>query len=197
MPFCSNCGTKLTTTARFCSNCGCQINNLSHKGNERGVSSGYYRNIGIISIIVLILIGIATFIDNNNTQNSLVSNLLSYEKTKEDIMEIKTQREMLEAISNTTWCHTDKGDIWYKFVFKKNTMTHYAAFPSDGHWRYLGEVDYSIVETRSSYDGKRYLAAIFDIAKYNVPVEFNLSNCHLYSFGVDLGSCQMGDYEWD
>lgn len=51
MPFCSNCGTKLTTTARFCPICGCQISNLPHKENERGVTSGYYKNIGIISII--------------------------------------------------------------------------------------------------------------------------------------------------
>lgn len=198
--FCSSCGAQLASNARFCNSCGRPTDNLNKQYIEeqkKKSSNGVYKLAGIAAIALLTLLGIAGLSYNGNRQDRESSNFFSIGKTKEYIMSIKSIDKMQDAIKNTTWTHTDKGDIWYKFVFKDGTMIHYAAFPSDGHWRYLGEVYYSIVENRSSYDGKRYIAAVFNIAKYDIPVEFNFSDCHLYSFGLDIGGCKIGDYEWD
>lgn len=200
MGFCSFCGAQLTSNARFCPICGRPTDNLykHYRGEtESNSSNGVYKFVGIAAIVVLALLGIAGLSYDGKSDNRGTSSFFSVGMAADDIKSIKTIDKMQDAIKNTTWTHTDKGDIWYKFVFKEGTMIHYAAFPSDGHWRYLGEVGYSIVENRSSYDGKRYIAAVFDIAKYNIPVEFNFSDCHLYSFGLDIGGCNLGDYEWD
>jgi len=200
MTFCCFCGTQLTSNARFCPNCGRPTDNLYkqyRKDVNSNSSSGVYKLVGIAAIVVLALLGIAGLSYDGNSQDGESYSFFSICITVDDIKSIKTIDKMQDAIRNTTWTHTDRGDIWYKFVFKEGTMIHYVAFPNDGHWRYLGEVNYSIVENRSSYDGKRYIAAVFDIAKYNIPVEFNFSDCHLYSFGIDIGGCKLGDYEWD
>ncbi|MBR1505077.1 MAG: zinc-ribbon domain-containing protein [Prevotella sp.] len=200
MTFCSFCGTKLINGARFCPNCGRPKDKLYkqlHEDVKADSSSGIYKFVGIAAIIMLVFLGFVGLSYDGNNQSGETFGFFSSGLTTDDIMSIRTADEMQSAICNTTWTHTDKGDIWYKFVFKEGIMIHYAAFPSDGHWRYLGEVEYSIVENRSSYDGKRYIAAVFDIAKYDIPVEFNFSNCHLYSFGLDIGGCKLGDYEWD
>ena len=189
MAFCGNCG-HFIGSVKFCPNCGKPVSSIHnhYRGqNVNNSSNKIYYCVGIGALIILVLLGIAGL--SFDAENS--------EKKVENITSIKSIEDMQNAIQNTTWTHTEKGDIWYKFVFKESTMIHYAAFPSDGHWRYLGEVEYSIVENRSSYDGQRYIAAVFDIAKYNIPVEFNFSDCHLYSFGFDIGRCKLGDFEWD
>lgn len=197
MAFCANCGISLDDGTKFCPKCGNPASTLYPKYRDKIIHNSpnaVYRYIGLVALFLLVLLGIAGLSENDNNDES---SFFSIGKTEKDIKSIKSVEQMKDAIKNTIWTHTEKGDIWYKFVFKEETMIHYAAFPSDGHWRYLGEVEYSIVENRSSYDGKRYIAAVFDIAKYSIPVEFNFSDCHLYSFGFDIGRCKLGDFEWD
>ena len=146
MGFCSFCGAQLISNARFCPICGRPTDNLykHYRGRtESSSSNGVYKFVGIAAIAILALLGIAGLSYDGKSNNGEISSFFSVGITVDDIKSIKTVDKMQDAIKNTTWTHTDKGDIWYKFLFKEGTMTHYAAFPSDGHWRYLGEVNYS------------------------------------------------------
>lgn len=118
------------------------------------------------------------------------------------INRIKDIEELRQAINNTVWTHTTKGDVWLRYEFLGNTVKQYGALPRSGKWRYDGESQFELSERRSNSDGKRYFVATFmprteSLAMFELPVVFNFKDYHLYLNGQDMGGFVMADYEWD
>ena len=118
------------------------------------------------------------------------------------INRIKDIGELRQAINNTVWTHTTKGDAWLRYEFLGNTVKQYGALPRSGEWRYDGESQFELSERRSNSDGKRYFIATFmpkteSLAMFELPVVFNFKDYHLYLNGQDMGGFIMADYEWD
>lgn len=118
------------------------------------------------------------------------------------ISQIKDIEELRQAINNTVWTHTTRGDAWLRYEFVGNTVKQYGALPQNGEWRYDGDSQYELSERRSESDGKRYIVATFipkteSLAMFELPVTFNFRDYHLYLNGQDIGGFIMADYEWD
>lgn len=118
------------------------------------------------------------------------------------VSQIKDIEELCQAINNTVWTHTTKGDAWLRYEFVGNTVKQYGALPRSGEWRYDGDSQFELSERRSDYDGKRYFVATFmpkteSLAMFELPVTFNFRDYHLYLNGQDMGEFVMADYEWD
>lgn len=131
---------------------------------------------------------------SSGTQEELVSH--------KSINQIKDVDELRQAINNTVWTYTAKGDEWLRYEFVGNTVKQYSALPHDGKWQYDGESSFDLSEQRSNYDGKRYIIATFmpktkSLAMFELAVVFNFRDYHLYLNGEDMGGFVMADYEWD
>lgn len=118
------------------------------------------------------------------------------------VSQIKDVEELRQAINNTVWTHTTKGDVWLRFEFVGNMVKQYGALPQNGEWRYDGDSQFELSERRSESDGKRYIVATFmpkteSLAMFELPVIFNFRDYHLYLNGQDIGGFIMADYEWD
>ena len=118
------------------------------------------------------------------------------------ISQIKDIDELRQAINNTIWTHTARGDAWLRYEFVGNTVKQYGALPQSGKWRYDGESQFELSERRSESDGKRCFEATFmpkteSLAMFELPVTFNFRDYHLYLNGQDMGGFIMADYEWD
>jgi hypothetical protein len=118
------------------------------------------------------------------------------------VSQIKDIEELRQAINNTVWTHTARGDAWLRYEFVGNTVKQYGALPQSGKWRYDGESQFELSEKRSESDGKRYFEATFmpkteSLAMFELPVTFNFRDYHLYLNGQDMGGFIMADYEWD
>ena len=118
------------------------------------------------------------------------------------VSQIKDIEELRQAINNTVWTHTTKGDVWLRYEFVNNTVKQYGALPQSGQWRYDGDSQFELSERRSDSDGKRYFIATFmpqteSLAMFELPVTFNFRDYHLYLNGRDMGYFIMADYEWD
>ena len=173
-----------------------------------------------VCVFALFVIGFtASDEEQNNSSNSSVEtnevstdNLLSTTKvegkkqkvliSKKPISRINDVEELRQAINNTVWTHTTKGDVWLRYEFVGNTVKQYGALPRSGEWRYDGESQFELSELRSESDGKRYIIATFtptteSLAMFGTPVLFNFKDYHLYLNGQDMGGFIMADYEWD
>jgi hypothetical protein len=122
--------------------------------------------------------------------------------SRKAISQIKNIEELRQAINNTVWTHTTRGDAWLRYEFVDNTVKQYGALPRSGEWRYDGDSQFELSERRSDYDGRRYFVATFmpmteSIAMFELPVTFNFRDYHLYLNGQDMGEFTMADYEWD
>ena len=118
------------------------------------------------------------------------------------VNQIKDIEELRQALNNTVWTHTTRGDAWLRYEFVGNTVKQYGALPQSGKWRYDGESQFELSEKRSESDGKRYFVATFmpkteSLAMFELPVTFNFRDYHLYLNGQDMGGFIMADYEWD
>lgn len=118
------------------------------------------------------------------------------------VSQIKDIEELRQAINNTVWTHTTKGDAWLRYEFIGNIVKQYGALPRSGEWRYDGDSQFELSERRSESDGKRYIIATFMpktefLAVFELPVVFNYRDYHLYLNGQDIGGFIMADYEWD
>lgn len=118
------------------------------------------------------------------------------------VSQIKDIEELRQAINNTVWTHTTRGDAWLRYEFVGNTVKQYGALPQSGKWRYDGDSQFELSEKRSESDGKRYFEATFmpkteSLAMFELPVTFNFRDYHLYLNGQDIGGFIMADYEWD
>lgn len=118
------------------------------------------------------------------------------------VNQIKDIKELRQAINNTVWTHTTRGDVWLRYEFVGNTVKQYGALPQSGKWRYDGDSQFELSEKRSESDGKRYFEATFmpkteSLAMFELPVTFNFRDYHLYLNGQDMGGFIMADYEWD
>lgn len=118
------------------------------------------------------------------------------------ISQIKDIEELRQAINNTVWTHTTRGDAWLRYEFVGNTVKQYGALPRSGKWRYDGDSQFELSERRSDSDGKRYFVATFmpkteSLAMFELSVTFDFRNYHLYLNGQDIGGFIMADYEWD
>lgn len=118
------------------------------------------------------------------------------------VSQIKYIEELRQAINNTVWTHTTRGDAWLRYEFVGNTVKQYGALPQSGKWRYDGDSQFELSEKRSESDGKRYFEATFmpkteSLAMFELPVTFNFRDYHLYLNGQDIGGFIMADYEWD
>lgn len=118
------------------------------------------------------------------------------------VSQIKNIEELRQAINNTVWTHTTKGDAWLRYEFIGNRVKQYGALPRSGEWRYDGDSQFELSERRSESDGKRYIIATFmpkteSLAVFELPVTFNFRDYHLYLNGQDIGGFIMADYEWD
>ncbi|MCR5779612.1 MAG: hypothetical protein K6G70_03605 [Bacteroidaceae bacterium] len=122
--------------------------------------------------------------------------------SQKDISQIEDIEELRQAINNTVWTHTIKGDAWLRYEFIGNIVKQYGALPRSGEWRYDGDSQFELSERRSESDGKRYIIATFmpkteSLAVFELPVVFNYRDYHLYLNGQDIGGFIMADYEWD
>lgn len=118
------------------------------------------------------------------------------------VSQIKDIEELRQAINNTVWTHTTRGDAWLRYEFVGNTVKQYGALPQSGKWRYDGDSQFELSEKRSESDGKRYFEATFmpkteSLSMFELPVTFNFRDYHLYLNGQDMGGFIMADYEWD
>lgn len=118
------------------------------------------------------------------------------------VNQIKDIKELRQAINNTVWTHTTRGDVWLRYEFVGNMVKQYGALPQSGKWRYDGDSQFELSEKRSESDGKRYFEATFmpkteSLAMFELPVTFNFRDYHLYLNGQDMGGFIMADYEWD
>ena len=118
------------------------------------------------------------------------------------VNQIKDIEELRQAINNTVWTHTTRGDAWLRYEFVGNKVKQYGALPQSGEWRYDGESQFELRGKRSESDGKRYFEATFmpkteSLSMFELPVTFNFRNYHLYLNGQDMGGFIMADYEWD
>ena len=159
-------------------------------------------------ITALFTIGFAA---SNEEQSKSPSSEPTTEKMEDDnakrnnckaISQIKDIEELRQAINNTVWTHTTRGDAWLRYEFNGNTVKQYGALPRSGEWRYDGESQFELSERRSDYDGKRYFVATFmpkteSLAMFELPATFNFRDYHLYLNGQDMGAFIMADYEWD
>lgn len=173
-----------------------------------------------MSVILLFSIG---FVASDEEQNTSLSkptderkeNVMISKHTKESgveernetsiqkaVSQIKDIEKLRQAINNTVWTHTTKGDVWLRYEFIGNTVKQYGALPRSGEWRYDGDSQFELSERRSESDGKRYIIATFmpkteSLAVFELPVTFNFRDYHLYLNGQDIGGFIMADYEWD
>ena len=127
---------------------------------------------------------------------------ISDEFSLKAVSQIKDINELRQAINNTVWTHTTRGDAWLRYVFVGNIVKQYGALPRSGEWRYDGDSQFELSDRRSDYDGKRYFVATFmpkteSLAMFELPVTFNFRDYHLYLNGQDIGEFVMADYEWD
>lgn len=173
-----------------------------------------------MSVILLFSIGFVASDEEQNappskpTENRIENNNITmstkesgFEERRETLIpkavsQIKDIEELRQAINNTVWTHTTKGDAWLRFEFIGNTVKQYGALPRSGEWRYDGESQFELSERRSESDGKRYIIATFmpqieSLAMFELPVIFSFRDYHLYLNGQDIGGFLMADYEWD
>ena len=173
-----------------------------------------------MSIILLFFIGIVASDEEQNAtpskstedriENDIIVNPIkesSVVERKETsiskaVSQIKNIEELRQAINNTVWTHTTKGDAWLRYEFIGNRVKQYGALPRSGEWRYDGDSQFELSERRSESDGKRYIIATFmpkteSLAVFELPVTFNFRDYHLYLNGQDIGGFIMADYEWD
>ena len=142
---------------------------------------------------------------NNSTEPTPKDEVVNEQTTSSSpkvISQIKDIDELRQAINNTVWTHTTRGDAWLRYEFVGNTVKQYGALPQSGKWRYDGESQFELSEKRSESDGMRYFEATFmpqteSLAMFEQPVTFNFRDYHLYLNGHDLGGFIMTDYEWD
>ncbi len=142
----------------------------------------------------------------NNSADAIQEDVVVDEQTTSSspkaVSQIKDINELRQAINNTVWTHTTRGDAWLRYEFVGNTVKQYGALPQSGKWRYDGESQFELSEKRSESDGKRYFEATFmpkteSLAMFELPVTFNFRDYHLYLNGQDMGGFIMADYEWD
>lgn len=206
MRYCTKCGRQLNGMEKFCTNCGTPLSPLY--ANQHIQSSYNTRKSSthiwvVVFIIICILLGVALYSSDNDTGSSNttspVTNFLKKEKSQEEIQSIKDIGDMRNAINNTIWTHTKRGDLfWFKLVFSGDKVKIYRAFPSDGKWTFEEECPYSLEEGRFMDDGKRYIAAAIKSKDLNTPPKFIITNGHLSWLGfIDVGGFVLGDYEWD
>lgn len=142
----------------------------------------------------------------NNSADAIQEDVVVDEQTTSSsskaVSQIKDINELRQAINNTVWTHTTRGDAWLRYEFVGNTVKQYGALPQSGKWRYDGDSQFELSEKRSESDGKRYFVATFmpkteSLAMFELPVTFNFRDYHLYLNGQDMGGFIMADYEWD
>ena len=140
----------------------------------------------------------------NNSTESIKESVEEGKKlvSHKPISQIKDIEELRQAINNTVWTHTTRGDAWLRYEFVGNIVKQYGALPQSGKWRYDGDSQFELSERRSESDGKRYFEATFmpkteSLAMFELPVTFNFRDYHLYLNGQDMGGFIMADYEWD
>lgn len=68
------------------------------------------------------------------------------------VSQIKDIEELRQAINNTVWTHTTRGDAWLRYEFVGNTVKQYGALPQSGKWRYDGDSQFELSEKRSESD---------------------------------------------
>lgn len=179
-------------------------------------NSNLTRSFLSICVIIFFAIGFAASSERQKNSESqytekdttIVSD--SYNNTKQSvdntinkpIYSIKDVEELRQAINNTVWTHTTRGDVWLRFEFVGNAVKQYGALPADGEWRYDGDSEYTLSEHRSQYDGKRFIIATFypktkSLAIFELPVIFNFRDYHLYLNGEDMGGFIKADYVWE
>ena len=142
---------------------------------------------------------------NNPTASSVEEEVVEEKEvppSPKAVSQIKDIEELRQAINNTVWTHTTRGDAWLRYEFVGNTVKQYGALPQSGKWRYDGDSQFELSEKRSESDGKRYFEATFmpkteSLAMFELPVTFNFRDYHLYLNGQDMGGFIMADYEWD
>ena len=143
------------------------------------------------------------FIASDESNNSDISSE-KYEAKAESpksIYEMQDVSELRKAINNTVWTHTATGDQWLRYEFVGNTVKQYSAFPKYGKWRYDGESQYILSEYHTQYDGRKFFTATFQpktesLAMFELDVNFNFDNYHLYLNGQDIGGFVKADYEF-
>lgn len=142
---------------------------------------------------------------NNSTEPTQTDEVVNEQTTSSSpkaVSQIKDIEELRQAINNTVWTHTTRGDVWLRYEFVGNTVKQYGALPQSGKWRYDGDSQFELSEKRSESDGKRYFEATFmpqteSLVMFEQPVTFNFRDYHLYLNGHDMGGFIMADYEWD
>lgn len=192
--YCPNCGVALKGTERYCSRCGYGIN------RDYKTSAVSYNSIWIVTIAALaIILGMIIYNRQDFGIHHSVSSIVSHKKTISEIQSIKNVGEMRNAIDNTIWTHTKRGDlIWTKIEFKGDRVKIYYAMPSDGKWTFEEECSYTLEEGRFIDDGRRYIAAVIKTKDLSVSPKFIITSGHLSWLGfIDAGGFVLGDYEWD
>ena len=179
-------------------------------------NSNLIRSFLSICVITIFIIGITASseapksTESQYTEKNATRVSDSFNKTKQSadniinkaIYSIKDIDELHQAINNTVWTHTTRGDVWLRFEFVGNVVKQYGALPADGEWRYDGDSEYTLSEHRSQSDGKRYIIATFypktkSLAMFELPVVFNFWDYHLYLNGEDMGGFIKTDYVWE
>ncbi len=97
--FCTECGNKITGSQQFCNNCGTKVNNPQSNNPKSGEKPkndrNFFKEIGIIVIISLIIGSIVIFAHDNPHD----SNSVNYPET---LSELKSNYTKLETKINST-----------------------------------------------------------------------------------------------
>jgi len=199
--YCPNCGSRIHIGESFCGHCGCRLNKDSYhaKPDTKNVSSNSWI---FVCAMFVIIIGVLIYVPNNSKshscQPSSIYSLFQNEKSQVEIQSIKDKNKMHRALVNTIWTYTEAGEIWFKLIFKEETVMCYSAMPSDGKWTFEEECPYTLEEGRFIDDGRRYIAAVINRTDINISPKFVITNGHLTWLGIiDTGGFVLGDYEWD